>query len=128
MKAWLKFLPSIINKSIISDTMKLYDIDFNILKANITPRGGKMLVDISGPQESESISFMEEKGIEVTPVLKVVKKDSEKCFECGACVSLCPVNAIGIMDNWDIDIDDQKCIGCGFCISSCPTRAISLME
>ncbi len=128
MKAWLRFLPSIINKSIISDTMKLYDIDFNILKANISPRGGKMLVDISGPQESESISFMEEKGIEVIPVLKVVKKDSEKCFECGACVSLCPVNAIAIMDDWDIDIDNQKCIGCGFCISSCPTRAISLME
>ncbi|GAB6054940.1 4Fe-4S binding protein [Methanobacterium movens] len=128
MKAWLRFLPSIINKSIISDTMKLYDIDFNILKANISPRGGKMLVDISGPQESESIIFMEEKGIEVTPVLKVVKKDSEKCFECGACVSLCPVNAICIMDDWDIDIDNQKCIGCGFCISSCPTRAISLME
>lgn len=128
MKAWLRFLPSIINKSIISDTMKLHDIDFNILKANISPRGGKMLVDISGPQESESIIFMEEKGIEVTPVLKVVKKDSEKCFECGACVSLCPVNAICIMDDWDIDIDNQKCIGCGFCISSCPTRAISLME
>ncbi|QUH22914.1 4Fe-4S binding protein [Methanobacterium alkalithermotolerans] len=128
MKAWLRFLPSIINKSIISDTMKLYDIDFNILKANISPRGGKMLVDISGPQESESIIFMEEKGIEVTPILKVVKKDSEKCFECGACVSLCPVNAICIMDDWDIDIDNQKCIGCGFCISSCPTRAISLME
>lgn len=128
MKAWLRFSTSIVNKSVISDTMKLFDIDFNILKADITPRGGKMLVEIGGPQGSKSISYMEDKGIEVTPILKVVKKDTDKCLECGACVSLCPVEAICILDNWDIDIDNQKCIGCGFCISSCPTQAIALME
>ncbi len=128
MKAWLRFSTSIVNKSVISDIMKLFDIDFNILKADITPRGGKMLVEIDGPQASESISYMEDKGIEVTPILKVVKKDTDKCLECGACVSLCPVEAISILDDWDIDIDNQKCIGCGFCISSCPTQAIALME
>ena len=128
MKAWLRFSPKIVNKSIISDVIKLCDINFNILKANITPRGGKMLVEISGPQESESITYIEEQGIEVIPILKVVQKDSDKCLECGACVSLCPVKAICILEDWDIDIDDQKCIGCGFCISSCPTQAIAIME
>lgn len=128
MKAWLRFSPNIVNKSIISDTMKLCDINFNILKANITPRGGQMLVEISGPQEAESIRYMEGQGIEVTPILNVVQKDTDKCLECGACVSLCPVNAICVMEDWEIDIDNQKCIGCGFCISSCPTRAIVLME
>ena len=55
MKAWLKFSPDITNKSIISDTIKSYDIDFNILRANITPKGGKLLVEISGNQVQESI-------------------------------------------------------------------------
>ncbi|HSO26298.1 MAG TPA: 4Fe-4S dicluster domain-containing protein, partial [Methanobacteriaceae archaeon] len=121
-------LPSIVNKAIMSDAIKIYDIDFNILRAHITPRGGKMLVDISGPQENESIQYMEGQGIQVTPIMRVVKKDSEKCVDCGACVSLCPVKAICIEDDWGVEIDNQNCIGCGFCINSCPTRAISLME
>lgn len=128
MKAWLKFSPSIVNKSIISDAIKKFEIDFNILRANISPRGGKMLVDISGPEEQKGIRFMEEQGIEVLPVMRVVKKDRDKCTDCGACVSLCPVNAICVEEDWEINIDDQKCIGCGFCVNSCPTKAILLFD
>ncbi len=128
MKAWLRFLPSIVNKAIMSDAIKLFDIDFNILRAHITPRGGKMLVEISGPQETECVNYIEERGIQVTPIMKVVKKEAEKCIDCGACVSLCPVRAICVQDDWGIDIDNQICIACGFCINSCPTKAIILIE
>ncbi|MDI6842331.1 4Fe-4S binding protein [Methanothermobacter wolfeii] len=128
MKAWLKFSPRIVNKSIISEAIKKYDIDFNILRANITPRGGKMLVEISGPDEGKGIKFIEEAGIEVQPAMRVVKKDRDKCVDCGACLSLCPVNAICMEDDWEVKIDDQKCIGCSFCVNSCPTKAIMLFE
>ncbi|MBE2900507.1 ferredoxin [Methanothermobacter thermautotrophicus] len=128
MKAWLKFSPNIVNKSIISEAIRKYDIEFNILRANITPRGGKMLVEISGPQEREGIEFIEEAGIEVHPAVRVVKKDLEKCMDCGACVSLCPVGAICIQDDWEILLDDNKCIGCSFCVNSCPTGAIVLFD
>ena len=128
MKAWLKFSPDITNKSIISDTIKSYDIDFNILRANITPKGGKLLVEISGNQVQESIEYMEGQGISVDPIKKVVRKEEEKCVDCGACVSLCPVKAISISDDWSILIDDQLCIGCAFCTSSCPMKAIKVTE
>ena len=128
MKAWLKFSPDITNKPIISDTMKSYDIDFNILRANITPKGGKILVELSGNQVDESIEYMESQGIRVDPIKKVVKKEEEKCVDCGACVSLCPVKAISVSDDWDILIDDQLCIGCGFCTTSCPMKAINVTE
>ena len=128
MKAWLKFSPDITNKSIISDTIKSYDIDFNILRANITPKGGKLLVEISGNQIDKSIEYMESQGISVDPIKRVVKKEDEKCVDCGACVSLCPVNAISISDDWSILVDDQLCIGCAFCTSSCPMKAINITE
>jgi len=128
MKAWLKFSPDITNKPIISDTMKSFDIDFNILRANITPKGGKILVELSGNQVEESIEYMEGQGIRVDPIKKVVKKEEEKCVDCGACVSLCPVKAISISDDWNILIDDQLCIGCGFCTTSCPMKAIKVTE
>lgn len=128
MKAWLTFSPKIVNKAIISKLIKNYDIKFNILKADITPKGGKMLIDISGNEYQKGIKFLEKEGIRLTPAKKVVKKDEDKCIDCGACVSLCPVKAILIEEDWTIEVDDQQCIGCGFCTSSCPTKAIKVME
>ena len=128
MKAWLKFSPTIVNKAIISDLMKKYDICFNILRADITPKGGKMLVELGGSETSEAIDFLEKEGIRLNPIKKVVKKDEEKCIDCGACISLCPVKAICPADDWTVDVDDQLCIGCGFCTFSCPTRAIKVTE
>ncbi|MBI5680490.1 MAG: 4Fe-4S binding protein [Methanobacterium sp.] len=128
MRVWLKFSPDIVNKSIISDAMKKYDMTFNILRANITPKGGKALIELEGDEVEEGIEFMESHGINVDPVKKVLKKDDEKCVDCGACVSLCPVKAICIKDDWSIEIDDQLCIACGFCTSSCPMKAIAVAE
>ena len=58
----------------------------------------------------------------------IAKKDEEKCIDCGACISLCPVEAIKPAEDWTVEVDDLKCIGCSFCTNSCPTRAIRVME
>jgi len=126
VKAWLKFSPRIVNKAVISDLIKDYDVTFNILRADITPKGGKMLIEISGTEAEEGIKYMEKEGIQLNPIKKVVKKDEDKCMDCGECYSLCPVEAITIDEKWNVELDDQKCIGCGFCTSSCPTKAIKI--
>ncbi len=128
MKAWLKFSPTIVNKTVISDLIKNYDVTFNILKANITPKGGKMLIEISGSEAKEGIEYMEKEGIQLNPIKKVVKKDEKKCMDCGECISLCPVNAIKMDEDWTVELDNQKCIGCGFCTTSCPTKAIKIAD
>lgn len=128
MKAWLNFSPSKVNRSIISDLVKNFDVSFNILRADITPKGGKMLIEISGKQYKQAIVFLEKEGIQLTPIKKVVRKDEEKCIDCGACISLCPVKAISPEEDWTVEVDDQLCIGCGFCTFSCPTRAIKVTE
>ncbi len=128
MKAWLKFSPSIVNKPVISDLIKNYDVSFNILRADITPKGGKMLIEISGSEAEKGIQYMEKEGIQLNPIKKVVKKDEEKCVDCGECISLCPVEAITIDNEWTVELDDQKCIGCGFCTTSCPTKAIKIAD
>lgn len=128
MRAWLNFSPKIVNKSIISDAMKKYDITFNILRANITPKGGKALIELEGEEVDKGIAYMESQGIKVSPIKKVLKRDEEKCVDCGACVSLCPVKAICIKEDWSIGIDNHLCIGCGFCTGSCPMKAITIVE
>ena len=128
MKAWLTFSPKIVSNSIISNLIKNYDIDFNILRADITPEGGKMLIEISGTQQKQAAEFMEKEGIHLNPINKVVKKDEEKCIDCGTCISLCPVKAINTTEDWTVEVDDLKCVGCNFCTKSCPTRAIWVTE
>jgi Fe-S-cluster-containing hydrogenase component 2 len=52
----------------------------------------------------------------------IVKK--ELCVGCGACVDVCPVDAITIEDG--IAVISEECIECGACVGECPSEAIEL--
>ena len=56
-----------------------------------------------------------------------VKVDVSKCDACGACVEVCPVEAITIVDDHAV-IDPDECIECLACIDECPNEAISEVE
>ena len=51
---------------------------------------------------------------------------SSECIECGACVSVCPVDAISAGEGQYVI--DEKCIDCGSCAGTCPVGAISAGE
>ncbi len=117
-----------VNQAVITDLIKNFDVSFNILRADINPKGGKMLIEINGSEAEKGIAYIEKAGIEVNPVKRVVKKDKDLCIDCGACVSLCPVKAISVDEDWTVDVNDEECIGCKLCTYSCPTKAIKVVE
>jgi len=43
----------------------------------------------------------------------------ENCTGCGACVRVCPVNALTLENK--ISLDAAKCIGCANCVGTCPS-------
>ena len=49
----------------------------------------------------------------------------EKCIGCGACMSICPANAIGIKKKKAILVK-ERCLGCGECTVACRTGAIDI--
>lgn len=55
-------------------------------------------------------------------MLKVPSKN--KCSGCSACVSICPVNCIKLVEDQEgflyPKVDDQKCVKCGACVKTCP--------
>lgn len=53
-----------------------------------------------------------------------VKIDKDTCIGCGACVDVCPVNALSMEDGKAV-CDESACIDCGACIATCPVQAIS---
>ncbi|MBF0479640.1 MAG: DUF362 domain-containing protein [Candidatus Omnitrophica bacterium] len=47
----------------------------------------------------------------------------DKCVGCGACIKVCPVNAIQI-EGGKAKLDASKCIGCAGCVGVCKTWAM----
>ena len=54
------------------------------------------------------------------------KVDEETCTACGACVEVCPVDAITVEDS--AKVDAEACTECGACVEECPVEAITLQE
>jgi len=53
--------------------------------------------------------------------------DDDKCIDCGACISLCPTDALHFNVDERLELLFEKCIGCLLCIDSCPRQAIEKM-
>jgi len=51
------------------------------------------------------------------------KVDKEKCVGCGACVEVCPIQAISIVGG-KAKINADKCVDCGRCAQVCPQEAL----
>ncbi|MBR5497676.1 MAG: RnfABCDGE type electron transport complex subunit B [Clostridia bacterium] len=48
------------------------------------------------------------------------------CIGCGDCASVCPADAICIVDSL-AHVDPRKCIGCSLCVKTCPKHIISII-
>ncbi len=54
----------------------------------------------------------------------MIKVNRHKCGYCGACVSVCPMDALDLVETF-IEVDD-KCNNCSICTKICPMGALEL--
>lgn len=125
----LRFREDIVDRPITAEVILAHRVPLSIVSAHIDSLGGEILIEIPSTHVETIAEAFREKGVSVK-IPELIKVDDDKCFDCGACLSLCPVNAILFTDDFSVIFDERKCIGssCSLCVNACPARAIHLVE
>ncbi|MBU1726134.1 MAG: 4Fe-4S binding protein [Candidatus Omnitrophica bacterium] len=129
-KIVLHFPPRLVDQPIVYKLVKDFDLQFNILKASITPEEeGLMVLELSGKKENydSGVQYLESCGIKIQPLSRDVVRNEEKCTHCGACVPVCPTGALFVEEgSRKIIFKNDKCIACELCVKVCPPRAMEV--
>lgn len=126
----LKFPKEVIDQPIISNLVKKYDLEFNILRATILlQQEGVMVLEFIGHKANvkKGIAYLNEMGVSVKSMAGNIRRDDEKCYQCGACTGVCPTGALSLhRPDMAVLFDEEKCTACGLCVSVCPARAMEV--
>ncbi len=126
----LKFPQRLVEQPVVCRLVKKFDLEFNILKAHVTPRQeGLLVLELSGENGScvDAEEYLKSLGVVVQPLSKDIVRDESRCTHCGVCVGLCPAGALRIdEESRRVLFNEEDCIACELCIGACPVRAMQL--
>lgn len=126
----LRFPRRLVDRPIVSRLVKDFNLDFNILKASVTPdEEGLMVMELSGKQGDfdNGIRYLAETGVKMQSLSQNVTRNEERCTYCGACITICPTGAFELEPvSRRVTFDNEKCLACELCIKACPPRAMEL--
>ncbi len=126
----LRFPRRLVDRPIVSRLVKDFNLDFNILKASVTPdEEGLMVMELSGKQDDydNGVRYLAETGVKIQSLSQDVTRNEERCTYCGACITICPTGAFELDPvSRRVTFDNEKCLACELCIKACPPRAMEL--
>ena len=129
VKILIKLSEELVAKPTTAEIILEHKVPINIITAHVTSKGGDYLVDVPDESLETVVKAFREKGATVT-LPKLIEIDKDECFNCGACVSICPVGAITVAEDKSVNFDQEKCLGstCSACVEACPARAIKSVK
>ena len=126
----LRFPRRLVDRPIVSCLVKDFNLDFNILKASVTPEEeGLLVLEVSGEQEDydKGIEYLTKTGVRIQSLSQDVTRNEERCTHCGACITICPTGAFELAPlTRQVNFLNEKCLACELCIKACPPRAMEL--
>lgn len=129
-KIVLHFPEDLVDQSIVYKLVKEHNLEFNILKAAVTPREeGLLIMELRGDNKDYDggIKYLKEAGVKVQPLSQDIVRNDKRCTHCGVCVPFCPSDALLMEPSTRrIDFKGDKCIACELCINVCPVRAMEV--
>lgn len=107
-----------------------YNLEPSILRAEVEENGyGVLILKLKGEDASveSALKYLDEQGIIIEKLGKHISRDKNKCFSCGACVSVCPTRSFSVDPvTYEVHLNIDTCIACGACISACSTKSVTL--
>ncbi len=126
----LHFPRRMVDRPIIYRLVKDFDLEFNILKASVTPEEeGLLVLELKGePKEYDrGIQFLIDTGVKIQSLSQDVTRNEERCTSCGVCLNVCPAGAFELEPSTRrVKFHNEKCIACVLCIKACPPRAMEV--
>jgi ferredoxin len=129
-KIVLHFPDRLVDQPIICRLVKDYDLEFNILKAYVTPNEeGLLVLELKGEKQNynKGVGYLKKMGVGIQPLSKDIVRNDQKCTHCGVCVPICPTGALEVEPSTrKVNFYNDKCIACELCFSVCPVRAMEV--
>ena len=129
-KVVLHFPPAVVEQPVIYRLARDYDLVFNILKASISPQEvGLMVLELSGEEAdyARAADYLAKQGIQLQPLLQDIRRNDDRCVDCGACVGVCPSEALTLeRPGMKVIFRAEECVACGECVPTCPVAAMEL--
>jgi len=76
---------------------------------------------------SDGLNYLKTLGVSTERLATRIRRDDERCFQCGACTGVCPAGALYIRrEDMAVLFDADKCTGCNQCVLICPVRAMDM--
>ncbi len=129
-KIVLRFPQRLVDRPIVSRLVRDYNLDFNIVKASVTPdQEGLLVMELTGERDDydNGIRYLTEAGVRIQALSQDVVRNEDRCTDCGVCITICPSGAFILdMTTREIKFDNEKCLACELCIKACPPRAMEL--
>ena len=126
----LHFPSELIDQPILSNAVRRYNLDFNILKASIAPpEGGLLVVELLGAQKDvqEALGYLKGLKIEIQNLSRDITMKDDVCVHCGVCVPICPSEALVLnQTDWHVQFVADKCVACELCVKACPYGAMEV--
>jgi len=124
----LRFKRNTIDKPVVYRLAKDFDLVFNILRANVSPKAESMMVmEIEGNDAdfAKGMEYLEQANIGIESIEQDINRDEERCVHCGLCTSVCAPEALGIdRETMRVNFDNEKCVACELCVKICPVKAM----
>jgi len=126
----LHFPRRLVDRPIVYRLIKDYNLEFNILKASVTPEEeGLLILELSGEQQDydKGIRYLTTNGVKIQSLSQDVIRNEERCTHCGACITICPTDAFELDPVTRlVSFFNERCVACGMCIKACPPRAMEV--
>lgn len=128
MKIVLKFSQKIMQDPLLADVVLETGVRLKIDRAFVDASIGELVIDVPDERVEEVAAAFRRRGAEVREMDTPIVFDEAECVQCGACVSVCPVEVFEYKDDRTISINLKRCVLCKTCIAMCPHGALKTAE